>query len=190
MLHLSLSTLALPGITLSILSLCLFYKYCFILVQNEVCFFITWILAKYSQQQDGWSAACIWQSTGLRMHSKLWGLTSVIFIFWATLWVHPKELCRDFSVFVYQWGKWSLGKAFVCLFRQQTQKSNDFSPVVPCFGRMVLKYDLKPCLHLNGTWACAESACLRHCSNWGCLSEAGLGSAAMLHLLLVLISLA
>lgn len=137
------------------------YKYCFILVQNEAYSFISWILVKYSHQQDGCSAACIWESTGLCMCSKWWGLTAVISSFWASSWVHPEEPCKNFSVFVYRWGKWSSGKGFVCLFHQQTQQSHEFNPMLPYLGRMALKCDLKPCPLLNGTWAHAEPMCTK-----------------------------
>lgn len=142
------------------------YKYCFILVQNEVYSFISWIVAKYSHQQDGWSAACVWESTGLCMCSKLWGLTAVIFSFWAALWVGPKELWKDFSVFVYWWGKGSSDKGFVCLFHQQNQQNHELNPMLPYLGRMALKCDLKPCPLSTGTGAHAEPACAEALFGW------------------------
>lgn len=47
------------------------HKYYFTLVQNEVYSFVIGILAKYSHQKDGWSAACVWETTALCMCSKL-----------------------------------------------------------------------------------------------------------------------
>lgn len=88
--------------------------------------------------------------------SKVRGLTTVILSFWASLWVDPKELCKDFNLFIYWLEKWNLNKEFVCLFHQHNQQSREFNPLFMNSSLIYVGWHWNVVLNLALSWTAHE----------------------------------
>lgn len=77
------------------------------------------------------SAAFTQESTSPCMCSNFWALSGVTCSFWALFWAGHEECHKDTHAFIYQWGKGSKGKGFVCLLHQQIQQSHECNLMFP-----------------------------------------------------------